>query len=184
MSRIGKQPINVPKGIEIKIEGILISVKGPKGTLSRKIDEKLKLERKEDQLELVRLSEERRVRALHGLTRTLISNMVQGVSEGFAKELELSGVGYRAALEGKNLVLQIGYSHPVVFNPLPGIEFKVQGQTKVTVLGADKEMVGQVAANIRSSRPVEPYKGKGIKYAGEKVRRKAGKAASAGKSGG
>lgn len=177
MSRIGKMPIEVPKGVEIKIEGHSISVKGPKGTLSRSLPSVITVAMEGTNLILKRKNDENQSRALHGLYRMLISNMVLGVSKGFEKKLELSGVGYRASKQGNKLVLQVGFSHPVVFDPPAGIEFKVEGQDKVLVSGADKEIVGLIAGNIRASKKMEPYKAKGIKYFGEIIRRKAGKAA-------
>jgi len=179
MSRIGKMPIEVPKGVDVKIEGSLISVKGPKGELSMVIPSVISFSHEGSSIIVKRMNEENKTRALHGLFRMLIANMVIGVSKGFEKKLELSGVGYRASKQGTKLSLQVGFSHPVVFDPPPGIEFKLEGQEKVLVSGADKELVGRVAAGIRSTKKVEPYKAKGIKYFGEFVKRKAGKAAKA-----
>ena len=179
MSRIGKMLIEVPKGVDVKIEGSLISVKGPKGELSRSIPSVISLSHEGSNITVKRSNEINKTRALHGLYRMLIANMVLGVSKGFEKKLELSGVGYRASKQGTKLSLQVGFSHPVVFDPPPGIEFKLEGQEKVLVSGADKELVGRVAAGIRSTKKVEPYKAKGIKYFGEFVKRKAGKAAKA-----
>jgi len=178
MSRIGNKPVPVPKGVDVKIEGNKITIKGSKGTLSRIIDSNIKFELKDGLITLKRSSDIKKVKALHGLSRALINNMVIGVSLGFNKVLEINGVGYRAAKQGKNLNLQIGYSHPVEIIAPPGIDFILEGTSKITVIGIDKELVGQIAADIRDVRPVEPYKGKGIKYQGEIVRRKAGKATS------
>jgi large subunit ribosomal protein L6 len=183
MSKIGRLPIEIPKGVEIKIDGNNIQVKGPKGMLSIVINPMIKIEMKDGKIILSRKADDRKTNSLYGLSRTLVSNMVKGVTEGFTKDLELTGVGYRAAAQGKNLSLQLGYSHQITINPPEGIQFKIQGQNKITVIGIDKEVVGQVAANIKACRPVEPYKGKGIKYAGETVRRKAGKAAASAKGG-
>lgn len=177
MSRIGKQPIAVPAGVEVKILGHEVMVSGPKGKLKQTIDPRIIVKLEEKQVIISRQGEDKSVRALHGLYRALINNMVLGVKDGFTKTLELSGVGYRAAKEGKKLVLALGFSHPVNFDPPEGIEFTVEGQNKVKVSGIDKALVGQIASDIRASRPVEPYKGKGVKYEGEVVRRKAGKAA-------
>ena len=179
MSRIGKMPIELPKGVEVKAESGSITVKGPKGTLLRDIPSVITVAVEGSIIAVTRKNDENQSRALHGLYRMLILNMVTGVSKGFEKKLELSGVGYRASKQGNKLVLQLGYSHPVTFDPPQGIEFKVEGQDKVVVSGADKEMVGRIAGEIRASKEVEPYKGKGIKYFGEIVRRKAGKAAKA-----
>ncbi len=177
MSRIGKQPIPVPSGVEVAINGNEVSVKGPKGTLTQTFDKDMIIELEDGAIVVKRPSDERRHRSLHGLTRTLIANMVQGVSEGFQKELEIVGVGYRAALKGSDLDLSLGFSHPVVIKPEEGITFEVPAPTKIVVKGIDKQRVGQVAAEIRKIRPPEPYKGKGVRYVGEHVRRKLGKAA-------
>lgn len=179
MSRVGKAPIEVPNGVEVTVDGTTVSVRGPKGELSREIVPEMKIEQSEGVLQVVRPSDQPRYRALHGLTRALIANMVKGVSEGFQKTLEIQGVGYRAQMEGKNLVLALGYSHPVNVAPPDGIEFEVDGTSKVVVKGVDKQAVGQAAADVRKIRPPEPYKGKGIRYEGEYVRRKAGKAGKA-----
>ncbi len=185
MSRIGKAPITILKGVEVKFDKGTVSVKGPKGQLSQKIDPKIAIEIKDGKIKLSRELNDQKIRALHGLYRMLIANMVNGVANGFEKVLELSGVGYRAALSGKTLNLSIGFSHPVDVVPPEGILFQVEGQNKVKVLGIDKALVGQIAANIRAIRKVEPYKGKGIKYIDEIVKRKAGKAAkTAGAAGG
>jgi len=179
MSRVGKVPITIPSGIEVKIEGSRITVKGPKGELSRDLIPDMKLSLSDGVLTVARPGDQQRHRAAHGLTRTLIQNMVTGVSEGFAKTLELQGVGYRAQMQGTNLVLAVGYSRPVEVPPPPGIEFEVEGTSRVIVRGINKEDVGQVAADVRKVRPPEPYKGKGIRYLNEYVRRKAGKAGKA-----
>lgn len=176
MSRIGKMPIAIPAGVEIKLsEGNNISVKGAKGTLERKLADDMNIAIEENQIIVTRPSDLKKHRALHGLTRTLIANMVTGVTEGYAKVLEINGVGYRAAKTGNKLVLTLGYSHPVEMIDPEGIESILEGQNKITVKGIDKEKVGQFAAEIRTKRPPEPYKGKGIKYADEKIRRKVGK---------
>lgn len=177
MSRIGKQPIPVPSGVEVKIDGSHVSVKGPKGELAGDFSEEMSIELEEGRIWVRRPSDERQHRSLHGLTRTLIANMVTGVSEGFSKNLEIVGVGYRAALKGRDLEMQLGFSHPVLIVAEPGITFEVPAPTKITVRGIDKQRVGQIAAEIRRWRPPEPYKGKGVRYEGEHVRRKLGKAA-------
>jgi large subunit ribosomal protein L6 len=173
-------PIALPQGVEVSQEGRQLTVKGPLGQLSRELHAEMKLERDDGQLRIVRPSDEPRHRALHGLTRTLVSNMVTGVSTGFSKGLEISGVGYRAQLQGDKLVLALGYSHPVEVPAPAGIQFRVETPTRLAVFGADKELVGQTAAFIRSRRKPEPYKGKGIRYAGEQILRKAGKAGKVG----
>ena len=175
MSRIGKAPITVPNGVEVSIAGRTVSVKGPKGNLSREIPGEIVVRKEENILLVERPNDERTNRALHGLTRTLVSNMVVGVTDGFAKELEIVGVGYRAEAQGQNLRLALGFSHPVIVEAPAGISFEIPAQTRVIVKGIDKELVGQVAANIRSIRKPEPYKGKGVRYAGERILRKAGK---------
>ncbi|HEX2844090.1 MAG TPA: 50S ribosomal protein L6 [Candidatus Limnocylindria bacterium] len=180
MSRIGRMPIPLPDGVEVTQEGSHLRVKGPLGTLERTIHPEMKLEREDGALRVVRPTDEPRHRALHGLTRSLVANMVTGVATGFTKNLEISGVGYRAALQGTKLVLALGYSHPVEVDAPNGIEFRVETPTRLAVFGADKELVGQTAAYIRSQRKPEPYKGKGIKYAGEQILRKAGKAGKVG----
>ena len=176
MSRVGKMPIPIPSGVDVRIEGHQVTVKGPLGELSRLLDAAMRLELADGQLKVSRPSDQPRHRAMHGLTRTLLANMVTGVSQGFNKALELQGVGYRAQLQGAKLVLAVGYSHSVEITPPPGIQFEVEGTSRVMVKGIDKELVGQVAADVRAVRPPEPYKGKGIRYAGEYVRRKPGKA--------
>lgn len=174
MSRIGKQPIPLPKGVEIQLEGNTIQVKGPKGTLKRDLHKDMVL-RIEENVINVEEPKLKMHRPLYGLTRTLVNNMVVGVTNGFEKNLELNGVGYKASKQGSKLVLNVGYSHPVEITPPEGIEIDVPAATKITVKGMDKEKVGAIAANIRSVREPEPYKGKGIKYENEHIRRKAGK---------
>jgi large subunit ribosomal protein L6 len=175
MSRIGKLPIAVPKTVTVDLGEGSVRVKGPKGELSRQVPSQIKISTEDGTLHVERSSDEPTHRSLHGLTRSLIANMVIGVTDGFTRRLEVNGVGYRAAVSGGNLVLQVGYSHPVLVPAPPGISFAVQGNA-IVVSGADKEMVGEVAAQVRRVRPPEPYKGKGIKYAEEVIRRKAGKA--------
>jgi large subunit ribosomal protein L6 len=177
MSRIGKQPITVPAGVDVKVDGHVVTVKGAKGELTREFSPILTINQEGDQITVTRPDDSREARSLHGLTRTLINNMIIGVSQGYSKKLELVGVGYRAALKGKNLEMQLGFSHPVVVEPPEGIEFEVPTQTEIIVKGISKEKVGQVAADVRKWRAPEPYKGKGIRYEGEHVRRKLGKAA-------
>ncbi len=177
MSRIGKQPVTIPAGVEVKIEGHVVTVKGPKGELTREFNPMMTIAQEGAEVIVTRPDDTREARSLHGLTRTLINNMVIGVSEGYSKKLELVGVGYRAALKGKNLELQLGFSHPVLIEAPQNIEFEVPSQTEIIVKGISKEQVGQVAADVRKWRPPEPYKGKGIRYSGERVRRKLGKAA-------
>jgi large subunit ribosomal protein L6 len=177
MSRIGRNPITVPSSVTISVSGSTVSVKGPNGSMERSLPGGLTVTQEGDTLTVVRPNDERDARSLHGLTRTLISNMVVGVTEGWTKELEIIGVGYRAAAKGPNsLELALGFSHPVVFDAPAGITFDVPAPTRIIVKGADKEVVGQVAASIRKIRKPEPYKGKGVRYLGEKVLRKAGKA--------
>ncbi|NLK37328.1 MAG: 50S ribosomal protein L6 [Epulopiscium sp.] len=176
MSRIGKLPVAIPAGVDVKIgEGNFLTVKGPKGTLERKLADDMNIAIEDGQIVVTRPSDLKKHRALHGLTRTLIFNMVVGVTEGYQKVLEVNGVGYRAAKSGKKLTLTLGYSHPVEMEDPEGIETILEGQNKITVKGIDKEKVGQFAAEIRGKRPPEPYKGKGIKYADETIRRKVGK---------
>lgn len=176
MSRIGKLPIAVPAGVEVIIDGTTVTAKGPKGELTRTFQPIMIIEREGDEILVKRPDDSREAKSLHGLTRTLIANMVEGVSTGFSKKLQLVGVGYRAALKGKDLEMQLGYSHPVHVEAPEGITFEVPSQTEIVVSGPSKETVGQVAANIRKWRKPEPYKGKGIRYDGEFVRRKVGKA--------
>ena len=180
MSRIGRMPIPLPSGVEVTQAGTTITVKGPLGSLQRQLHPEMVVERADGELRVVRPSDEPRHRALHGLTRTLVNNMVVGVTIGFTKGLEISGVGYRAQLQGTKLVLALGYSHPVEVDPPEGVSFQVETPTRLAVVGADKELVGQTAAYIRSRRKPEPYKGKGIRYAGEQILRKAGKAGKVG----
>jgi large subunit ribosomal protein L6 len=181
MSRIGRKPVELPQGVQVSINGNVVKVKGPKGELTQSVHPDMKINVSETQLTVERPSDEKEHRALHGLTRSLIANMVQGVTEGFSKGLDINGVGYRAVKQGNNIVLTIGYSHPVEITPLAGIEFEVPAATKIVVKGIDKQAVGQMAAQIRAVREPEPYKGKGIKYENEIIRRKAGKAGKAGK---
>lgn len=180
MSRVGKSPITVPPGVEVEIGEGLVTVKGPKGQLSLQFHKELSVQRVDGTLQVERPNDDRLYRSLHGTVRSLLANMVQGVTTGFQKVLDLSGIGYRAQKSGENLVLQVGYSHPVEIAPPPGIAFLVEGTNRVIVTGIDKELVGQVAAKVRDTRRVDPYKGKGIRYSGEVVRRKAGKAGKVG----
>jgi len=176
MSRIGKRPVAVPSGVEVTIDGQAITVKGPKGTLSHTVAEPITVERSEDgALEVKRPNDERESRALHGLTRTLVSNLVVGVTEGYEKKLEIHGVGYRVQAKGSNLEFALGYSHPVLIEAPEGITFKVESPTRFSVSGIDKQKVGQTAAVIRKLRRPDPYKGKGLRYEGERIRRKVGK---------
>ncbi|HCT36032.1 MAG TPA: 50S ribosomal protein L6 [Firmicutes bacterium] len=175
MSRIGKKEIAIPSGVNVDIQGSLVKVKGPKGELSRTFHDLMVVEKNKEELIVKRPDDEKLSRSLHGLTRTLLANMVDGVTKGFSKNLEISGVGYRAAKQGNKLVLNLGFSHPVEFDPPMGIEFDVPAPTRITVRGIDKELVGQVASDIRAKRPPEPYLGKGVRYEGEKIKRKAGK---------
>lgn len=178
MSRIGKTPITIPSGVEISVSGSTVAVKGPKGTLNHELPEQISVSQEDGTLTLDRANDDRESKALHGLTRSLINNMVEGVSEGFKKELEIVGVGYRCQAKGKDaLEFQLGFSHPVNVKAPEGIEFEVPQQTQIIVSGIDKQVVGQVAAEIRALKKPEPYKGKGIRYAGEHIIRKAGKAA-------
>lgn len=180
MSRIGRLPVALPDNVEVTQTGTTLRVKGPLGELSRTIHPEMQIERADGELRVVRPSDEPRHRALHGLTRSLVANMVTGVTTGFTKSLEIAGVGYRAQLQGAKLVLALGYSHPVEVDPPAGIEFRLDTPTRLAVFGADKELVGQTAAYIRQQRKPEPYKGKGIRYAGEVIRLKAGKAGKVG----
>lgn len=175
MSRIGRQPITIPQGVDVKIDGNLVSVKGPKGQLSRELHRDMQVVIEDNVIRVERPTDNKLHRSLHGLTRTLVNNMVEGVTKGFEKALELTGVGYRASKQGKNLVITAGYSHPVEMEPKDGLEIEVPVPTKIIIKGIDKEMVGAFAANVRSVREPEPYKGKGIKYEGERIRRKVGK---------
>ncbi|MBC7346146.1 MAG: 50S ribosomal protein L6 [Clostridia bacterium] len=176
MSRIGRKPIEIPAGVEVTIEDNLVRVKGPKGELARSVPRAITVRQEEGRLLVERPSDAREHRALHGLVRTLVKNMVEGVSRGFTRSLELSGVGYRAAKQGEKLVLTVGYSRPVEIVPEPGLEIEVPAPNRVVVHGIDKEAVGNLAARIRGVRPPEPYKGKGIRYEGERLRHKVGKA--------
>jgi len=177
MSRVGSRPIEIPQGVSVTFDGYRVTVKGPKGTIVKELPPACQFEQKDNVLHVTRPKDDKYHRSMHGLTRTLIANMVAGVHEGFSKELEIVGVGYRAEVKGKNLVLALGYSHPVTF-PIPeGIKIETPAPTQIEVWGIEKDKVGQVAAEIRRLRPPEPYKGKGIKYVGEQIQRKAGKAA-------
>jgi large subunit ribosomal protein L6 len=180
MSRIGILPIAIPTGVEVDLgDNNTVTVTGPKGTLSQQFNESMILERENGSIAVRRPDNEREHRSLHGLTRTLLNNMVVGVTAGYTRNLEIQGVGYRAALDGKILVLSVGYSHPVRMTPPDGVSYALDGNTRISVSGIDKQQVGEEAARIRRVRPPEPYKGKGIRYAGERVRRKAGKAGKA-----
>jgi large subunit ribosomal protein L6 len=183
MSRIGRQPIAVASSVKVEIDGNVLSVKGPKGQLRRELHPDMSVEQQDGKLMVTRPDDAAEHRALHGLTRSLVNNMVVGVSEGFTKVLEVQGVGYRAAKTGDVVTLSLGFSHAVEVSPPEGITFNVEGTNRLRIEGIDKELVGQVAANIRSIRKPEPYKGKGIRYLGENVRRKAGKAGKGGKGG-
>ena len=180
MSRIGKMPVVLPKGVNVSIDGTTVKVKGPKGELTQTFQEDMTIKQEDGKI-VVEKPDDPAYDAMHGMVRALINNMVKGVSEGFSRTLEIEGVGYRGELQGKNLVLALGFSHPVPVEPPPGISFTVdKSQRVITIEGPDKQAVGQIAANIRSLRPPEPYKGKGIRYQGEKIRRKAGKAGKVG----
>lgn len=180
MSRIGNRPIAVPNGVEIEIaDGNTVTVTGPKGTLTQNLSPNMSLTRDNGTVLVERPDNERENRSLHGLTRTLLNNMVVGVTDGYKRDLEIQGVGYRAALDGTTLVLSVGFSHPVRMSPPEGVSYTLDGNTRLSVVGIDKQLVGEEAARIRRVRPPEPYKGKGIRYAGEQVRRKAGKAGKA-----
>jgi large subunit ribosomal protein L6 len=181
MSRIGKRPVPLPKGVTATIDGRTVTVKGPKGEISRTVHAELSVALEEQAVAVKRPSDEPRHKALHGLTRTLVANMVEGVTKGFSKSLEIQGVGYKAEVKPFGVQLVVGYSHPVPYHAPKGIKISVDNNTQVKVEGVDKELVGQVAAELRSVRPPEPYKGKGIRYVGEQVRRKAGKTAQAAK---
>jgi len=180
MSRIGRLPITVPAGVDITLDGRIITVAGPKGTLTRQLPPRMQLEREGDVLTVIRPTESKMDKSLHGLTRSLVNNMVVGVTTGYRKGLEIVGVGYRAQKVGEKLTLALGYSHPVEIDPPAGISFELETPLKLAVVGIDKELVGQIAAKVRATRKPEPYKGKGVRYAGEKVRRKAGKAGKIG----
>ena len=178
MSRIGRMPITIPAGVDIKIDGNVVTVKGPKGTLTQEIHHDMIVEKEGSELLVKRPTEQKEHKSLHGLTRSLLNNMVVGVTEGFKKELEINGVGYRAAKQGKKLVMNLGYSHQVEMEEVDGITIDVPQPNQIIISGTDKQKVGQFAANVREKRPPEPYKGKGIKYADEHIRRKEGKAGS------
>jgi large subunit ribosomal protein L6 len=180
MSRIGRLPIAVPSGVDVTIDGRTVTVKGPKGTLSRSLHPDIAVSQEDGTIVVTRPTEQKNHKQLHGLTRTLVNNMVVGVTDGYRKGLEITGVGYRAALNGKKLQLNLGYSHPIEIDPPAGISFEVENPTRLAVVGIDKELVGQIAAQVRATRKPEPYKGKGIRYAGEYIRRKAGKAGKIG----
>ena len=176
MSRIGKNPITIPAGVDVKLDGNVITVKGAKGTLTQKIRQEITVKIEGNEIVVTRINDEKTARSLHGLTRTLIANMVEGVSNGFTKTLEVNGIGYRAQKQGSNLVMNLGFSHQVIMPEIEGISIDVPNPNLVVVSGPDKQVVGQFAAEIREKRPPEPYKGKGIRYQGEYVRRKEGKA--------
>jgi large subunit ribosomal protein L6 len=180
MSRIGRLPVPIPSGVDVTLEGNHITVKGPRGELSRELAPELHVVQEDGTLRVERPSEDKRSRELHGLTRTLVANMVTGVTSGYRKGLEITGVGYRAQLVGRKLQLNLGYSHPIEIDPPAGISFEVETPVRLAVLGIDKELVGHYAAKVRSMRKPEPYKGKGVRYAGEVIRRKAGKAGKIG----
>jgi large subunit ribosomal protein L6 len=180
MSRIGRLPIAVPSTVDVTIEGRQLTVKGPKGTLSRQLHPDMSVRQEDGSILVSRPTEQKTHKQLHGLTRTLVNNMVVGVTDGYRKGLEITGVGYRATLNGRKLTLNLGYSHPIEIDPPEGISFEVENPTRLAVIGIDKELVGQIAATVRSTRKPEPYKGKGVRYAGEQIRRKAGKAGKIG----
>ena len=175
MSRVGKKPIAVPSGVEFSVKDNVVTVKGPKGTLTKEFNKNITIKLEDGHITVERPNDEPFIRAIHGTTRALINNMVKGVHEGYRKTLTLVGVGYRAAAKGKGLEISLGYSHPVIIDEIPGITFSVEKNTTIHIDGIEKELVGQVAANIRAKRPPEPYKGKGVKYADEHIRRKEGK---------
>ena len=180
MSRIGRLPIPVPSGVDVTISGRTLTVTGPKGQLTRELHPDMTVSRDEGNLVVTRPTEQKTHKQLHGLTRTLVNNMVVGVTDGYRKGLEITGVGYRAVKTGEKLTLSLGYSHQIDIDPPSGISFEVETPTRLAVIGIDKELVGQIAAQVRSTRKPEPYKGKGVRYAGEKIRRKAGKAGKIG----
>ena len=181
MSRIGKKPITIPAGVDVKLNGSEVTVKGPKGELKNTFNSAMNIAVEGNEIVVTRPSDAKEHRSLHGLTRTLIANMVEGVTNGYTMELEVNGVGYRAQKQGKNLVMNLGFSHQVIVEEIPGITIEVPAPNKIVISGADKQMVGQFAAEVREKRPPEPYKGKGIKYADEHIRRKEGKAAKGAK---
>ena len=180
MSRIGRLPIAIPSGVDVSIDGRTVTVKGPKGQLSRELHPDIAVSQEYGSIVVTRPTEQKTHKQLHGLTRTLVNNMVVGVTDGYRKGLEITGVGYRAALSGRKLTLNLGYSHPIEIDPPEGIAFEVENPTRLAVVGIDKELVGQIAAQVRATRKPEPYKGKGVRYAGEYIRRKAGKAGKIG----
>jgi large subunit ribosomal protein L6 len=180
MSRIGRMPIAIPSTVDVTIEGRRLTVKGPKGTLSRELHPDMSVSQEDGSIVVSRPTEQKTHRQLHGLTRTLVNNMVVGVTDGYRKGLEITGVGYRAAKVGEKLQLNLGYSHPIEIDPPEGISFELENPTRLAVIGIDKELVGEIAAKVRATRKPEPYKGKGVRYAGEYVRRKAGKAGKIG----
>lgn len=181
MSRIGKKPITIPKGVQVAVDGSTVKVKGPKGELTRAFSSEIGIAIDGGHVNVTRSTDARQIRALHGTTRAVLNNMIRGVSDGFSKNLQIEGVGYRAEMKGKQLVMALGYSHPVVVDPPAGVAFAVDEKARlITVSGIDKETVGQVAANLRAWRPPEPYKGKGLRYQGEQIKRKAGKAGKVG----
>ncbi|MGP1674049.1 MAG: 50S ribosomal protein L6 [Candidatus Limnocylindrales bacterium] len=180
MSRIGRLPVPVPATVDVTIAGRQLTVTGPKGTLSRALHPDISISQADDTIVVTRPTEQKTHKQLHGLTRTLVNNMVVGVTDGYRKGLEITGVGYRATLNGRKLTLNLGYSHPIEIDPPEGISFEVENPTRLAVVGIDKELVGQIAAQVRSTRKPEPYKGKGVRYAGEQIRRKAGKAGKIG----
>ncbi len=181
MSRIGRKPITVPAGVDVKVEGCVVTVKGPKGTLTQKIHPNMTVTVEGGVVTVTRPNDDKENRSLHGLTRSLVNNMIIGVTEGFKKELEVNGVGYRVQKQGKNLVMNLGYSHQVTVSEIPGITIEAPGPNQIVISGPDKQLVGQFAAEVREKRPPEPYKGKGIKYVDEVIRRKEGKAGGKGK---
>lgn len=181
MSRIGRKPITVPAGVDFKVNGSEVTVKGPKGTLTQSFHPNIAIALEDGVVNVTRPNDDKENRALHGLTRTLVQNMVTGVTEGFKKELDVNGVGYRVSKQGKDLVMNLGYSHQVIVSEIPGITIDVPGPNKIIISGADKQLVGQFAAEVREKRPPEPYKGKGIKYTTEFIRRKEGKTGGKGK---
>ena len=180
MSRIGRLPIPVPSTVDVTIDGRIVTVTGPKGVLTRSLHPDMAVSREDTNLVVTRPTEQKTHKQLHGLTRTLVNNMVVGVTDGYRKGIEITGVGYRAVLVGRKLTLNLGYSHPIEINPPEGISFEVENPTRLSVVGIDKELVGQIAAKVRATRKPEPYKGKGVRYAGEVIRRKAGKAGKIG----
>lgn len=181
MSRIGRKPITIPAGVQVTLKDGVVTAKGPKGELSQKVHSNITVTVEGSEILVTRPNDEKENRALHGLTRTLIANMVEGVANGFSKELEVNGVGYRVAKQGKDLVMNLGFSHQVIMSEIPGISIEVPNPNKIIISGPDKQLVGQFAAEVREKRPPEPYKGKGIKYATEYIRRKEGKTGAKGK---